>query len=408
MAFVSTSTEIALIDARSNSGAITLPLTTQIPGRIITFKDTYGAGLYSTITLFTQGNDFFEDGTNQRTIANPYGNLTCFAGSTSRWYVTGGTSQNAFTTNVLTVSSIWNFNYPTLSASYNTPVAPGAMGEVSLLDNVFTSSVAGTVSTYIEFGNMNVLQASALPGSNVFRWLLGVERNPTAANGLDFKIKRWQSYGPAVRPYGANMSTLLDTVTINAAAQVGINCNAPKYTLDVFGNGLISTLLIGAPTLVPSTGNFLLNVTRDLAFKPGTTTWTIPSDRRIKENIVNADLGICYSNIKSLALRRFTYISSYIEATELYDKHVIGFIAQEVSTIMPKAVQPTQLFGFDDLHALNIDQLNMTLFGAVKRVIKDKEGLESTTLSLTTLNDQMQARVSTLEGYFAKNMSGNI
>jgi hypothetical protein len=407
MSFVSTSTEIALIDARSNSGAITLPRTSQIPGRIITIKDAYGT-FFSSITLVTQGGDFFEDGTNSKTIGNPYGNLTVFAGSTTRWYVTNGTTQNAFTTNILTVSTIWAHNWPTLNSNYNTTQVPGPIGTISLMDNIFTSTVAATQSTFIEFGNLNPLP-SGTTGSNAFRYLLGVERGATASDGLMFKLKRWNAFLPTARPYGANIATLQDSLVVDYLGRTGLNTSAPNYILDVNGNARISSLILGVPTVNPSTNNYLLALTRDLAFKPTTTVWNTVSDQRVKENIVTADLDICYENVKQLPLRRFTYNSTFLEEANVQDKYVLGFIAQEVSTILPKAVQSLEGYGFSDLMTLNIDQVTMSLYGAVKRTIADKEALQSTTVSMMTLNTQLSNRLSTLEGlFYTQNNSGNI
>ena len=56
---LSTFTEMGLVDARTGSGVITLPLSTQIPGRIISFKDIYGVTSVSTILIATSTPDVF-------------------------------------------------------------------------------------------------------------------------------------------------------------------------------------------------------------------------------------------------------------------------------------------------------------------------------------------------------------
>ena len=50
-------------------------------------------------------------------------------------------------------------------------------------------------------------------------------------------------------------------------------------------------------------GNF--QVGGEYAIKAGASIWQTGSDERYKENIVDADLDICYNNIKSLKLKRF-------------------------------------------------------------------------------------------------------
>jgi hypothetical protein len=91
---LSTFTELGLVDARTSAGAITLPLSTQIPGRVLTFKDIYGAVANSTIVITTSSPDVFEDGTTYRSLINPYDFLTVYAGSTGAWYVVGGNQFN--------------------------------------------------------------------------------------------------------------------------------------------------------------------------------------------------------------------------------------------------------------------------------------------------------------------------
>ena len=85
----STFSEVGMLDARLKSGSITLPLTTDIPYRILTLKDIYGAAAYNTIILTTQGSDVFEDGATTRTLTIAYQNITLYAGRPGTWYIIG-------------------------------------------------------------------------------------------------------------------------------------------------------------------------------------------------------------------------------------------------------------------------------------------------------------------------------
>jgi len=78
-----------------------------------------------------------------------------------------------------------------------------------------------------------------------------------------------------------------------------------------------------------------LELSTDGARKLTTSTWSTGSDRRIKEDITDADLDLCYSVSKNLKLRRFKW-KDYIGYE--HDKHVVGYIAQEVQEMFPKAV----------------------------------------------------------------------
>jgi hypothetical protein len=192
--------------------------------------------------------------------------------------------------------------------------------------------------------------------------------------------------------------------------RVGINCNAPLFMLDVNGTGRFSTVVVGTNVTTRSSfggavaGTFgvALALTRGDAYKIAGASWTNTSDKRIKENIVDANLDLCYENIKNVKLRRFNFISSVIETGDIYDKSILGFVAQEVSNVIPKSVKPISFLGYDNLLTLNTDQINMTSFGALKKTMEDKEALESTTFSLQTINENLISRISTLEGLLIK------
>lgn len=226
MAYASTSTEFAMLDTRTTSGAFVLPLSSDIPGRIINVKDPYGAFTRSSLTVYTQGNDFFEDGTNFKILNNAYDQTQFYAGSTTRWYITGGTEQNIFQANIGIFSTIQSFNWASLCNQPNFGFAstfnPPALGKLALLDNIFTSSTAGLVSTFIEIGNLNAQPAGMNPGGT-FRWMIGCETAPSVqTSGLAFKIKKVDSFGVSNSPtfYGANISTVQDVTVWDNAYQM--------------------------------------------------------------------------------------------------------------------------------------------------------------------------------------------
>ena len=65
-----------------------------------------------------------------------------------------------------------------------------------------------------------------------------------------------------------------------------------------------------------------------------------------------------------------------------------------MSRFQPKAVTINPILGMKDTMWLNTDQLNMSLYGAVKKIISDKEAAESTIIGqgiqLQTLNSIVQ------------------
>jgi hypothetical protein len=98
--------------------------------------------------------------------------------------------------------------------------------------------------------------------------------------------------------------------------------------------------------------------------------WTNFSDFRLKENIVLADLDICYENIKKLKLKRFNFKEGIVDEA---DKNVLGFIAQDVQKIFNKSVSVSPYAGIEDCLWLNETQILRTLYGAVQKIIEKIE-----------------------------------
>ena len=126
----------------------------------------------------------------------------------------------------------------------------------------------------------------------------------------------------------------------------GILKATPAYTLDIGGNARKST----------------------------STSWLTGSDERVKENIEDANLDICYNTIKNLKLRRFKWKEEiYPDYT---DRNVIGFIAQEVEQYFPNSVRQNNEHGFIDFKSIDVDQVYKTMYGALQKVISELEILE--------------------------------
>jgi len=106
--------------------------------------------------------------------------------------------------------------------------------------------------------------------------------------------------------YGANIA-----LSANRYGQIGIGTTNPAYQLE------LST---------------------DSAAKPTTSTWTISSDIRLKENIETADLDRCYDIVNQLPLKRYRWKDDIYGSNQIKDRSKLGWIAQDVESIFPKAV----------------------------------------------------------------------
>jgi hypothetical protein len=150
--------------------------------------------------------------------------------------------------------------------------------------------------------------------------------------------------------------------------------------------GAVSRMFIntvnGNVGLGTTTPEVQLHLSTGRARKDTGSTWENPSDSRVKVNIEEADYSMCYSNLKSIPLRRFQWDSNVFP--DVTDRHEVGWIAQEVETVFPKAVTKTAEKGFEDFMTLNVDQLYKTMWGGLKKCIE--------------IIESQDARIAALEG----------
>jgi fibronectin-binding autotransporter adhesin len=111
----------------------------------------------------------------------------------------------------------------------------------------------------------------------------------------------------------------------------------------------------------------------------GSPQWSTVSDRRIKENIEKASYDKCYDNINKLELYRFNYIKELNNINK--DLKQLGYIAQEVQDIFPKAISSQEfnndILSIPNMLSIDISQINYSLYGAVKKLIKMYNDIEN-------------------------------
>ena len=177
---------------------------------------------------------------------------------------------------------------------------------------------------------------------------------------------------------------------------------------------------VGIGTISPS---YQLQLSTDSAGKPSTNTWTIVSDERIKEEIELADLDLCYEAVKNIPLKRFKWKDEVYTEEQAYDRRKLGWIAQDVEAVFPKAVRQhefkyNQVFEevvipavaeeldddgnivtevqperiekgelisediIEDCRDLNSDQIYAAMYGAIQKLISTVESLEAKVAAL--------------------------
>ena len=182
---LSTATNLVFLNSAIRPGTITLPLTTTIPGRTLTLKDTTGAASASTITISTSGAETFEDGTTTKTITTAFGSLS-LTGNGGKWYTTATSQPTA-----LTVSTLSTQTFTTNSSIVKAIVASTATIS-SLNAGVLAASTiqAPTVSSLIALTSSlqaNTVSSQTVTASNVqanFLSSLAVLTSSLQANGI--------------------------------------------------------------------------------------------------------------------------------------------------------------------------------------------------------------------------------
>ena len=257
--------------------------------------------------------------------------------------------------------------------------------------NTAAAGIGGIAITQSTFGTLLMLPRSSVGNYNPL-----VQANDQAIifsggpqnSGTGLSIAPW--------------STSTTGMRITVAGNVGIGVASPSYQLQ------LST---------------------DSAAKPATSAWTIASDERIKENIEEADLDICYNIVKNLPLKRYTWKENVYSLEQVKDRTKIGWIAQDVKEVFPKAVASHRLTYnqvyediitpeldnegspildengvektkiekklvsedvIDDCLTLNSDQIYAALYGSVQKLVSIVEDQANTIAELSS-------RIETLE-----------
>jgi hypothetical protein len=168
---------------------------------------------------------------------------------------------------------------------------------------------------------------------------------------------RYNILNPILDPIGAQWTYNSSNTNVYHMGSVGIGTTNPEYQLDVRG------------AIYSSVGGYT---------QTGLTTWTVTSDKRIKDNIVRASYDKCLENVKNIELYNFNFKNNCVNTN---DKHQLGFIAQEVREVYPKAVEVGKMIlntneAIDDILTLNTTQIDYTLYGAVKNLIEKIDNID--------------------------------
>jgi hypothetical protein len=148
---ISSNVMVIPVNLSSMSKTFTLPVVSTNQGRMLIFKDYYGASAKSTISLSTIGMDRIErSGVSSMSLSQTFGAWTFMNDGFTKWFLTD-VYQNTFPVqcNVSFLPGLWaKFYSITGQPDSNGPVGNAAGGSGanwgSLLTGTFTSGPAGT------------------------------------------------------------------------------------------------------------------------------------------------------------------------------------------------------------------------------------------------------------------------
>jgi hypothetical protein len=191
-------------------------------------------------------------------------------------------------------------------------------------------------------------------------------------------------------------------IATNGAADAG---NSERMRVTTTGN-------VGIGTKNPL---YQLHLSSDAAAKFSTNTWTIFSDERLKTNIEIADVSRCYDIIKSIPLKRYTWKDDVYTTEQVKDRSKLGWIAQDVESVFPKAVNQKR-FSYnqkydssnnlisedviEDCRDLNADQLYAALYGSVKCLINNNEEKDIAIQELKNENASLKQELTNLQNKY--------
>jgi hypothetical protein len=249
MSNLSTFAEVGIVDARESSGTLIVPSSRDIPGRVITFKDIYGATGNSTIALLTSTGDIFEDGTTYRTLQNPYDFITLYAASTTMWSIIGGTQVNAMRANIMSNSSnitssitanvantaitFTSFLYPQVGLTFTT-----TSNLIPPANATTTGSVIGQLtSNYFQIFSQSTVTSNITAGVSAFSTIFSASSitpaystNRISTLSLGTNTNRWfQTFA---------VSTITSTITADLGAFLTVS------TQNIIGFNLLGTTIL--------------------------------------------------------------------------------------------------------------------------------------------------------------------
>ncbi len=204
----------------------------------------------------------------------------------------------------------------------------------------------------------------------------GSKRIMTSFNGMDWQLRNlsitnsWTSL-----VWASDLAMLCAISNTDTLNQIATSIMAyPTYKTALVANP--GQLVINNSTRGIGLGvspSYQLHLSTDSAYKLSTSFWTVSSDKRLKQNIEDANIDECFNNIKNLPLKRYKWKDEIYTPTQVYDRTKLGWIADDVQQIFPNSVKEIEANGLTDCKSMDIDQIIASLYGCIKKLMSISE-----------------------------------
>ena len=190
--------------------------------------------------------------------------------------------------------------------------------------------------------------------------------------------------------------------------------------------------------------NYQLELSTDSAGKPSSAYWTVSSDARLKENIEDADLDLCYNNVKNLRLVQYTWKDEIYQDNKtsvnivnnqpdypvinsvdnpvdnlvnnvvdnvvdnsidnsvnnsidiISNRTQLGWIADEVENILPKSIRTVNAYNLDNCKTLDSDQIIASMYGTAKKLLNEYENQNNKIILLKDKINELEKFINEL------------
>lgn len=290
-----------------------------------------------------------------------------------------------YTENIINeIQSLGEFSDVVVTSNLNVQGPAYFAGQVEIASNLKVSNSFILTGGATLCNNLTVMK-DAYFGSNLTvnnnALIYGALSVAQELNGPRFGIGYFMNSNNSNSTTPSNSPVLIADLNSNTyinGINVGIGIDTPTEKLHVVGTAKITSNLyvmnnvgIGLTTPV-----YQLHLSQDSAAKPASATWTVSSDQRLKTNIEIADVDRCYDIVKTLPLKHYTWRDEYLSPQDVADRNKLGWIAQEVEIVFPKAVQQVNLYGISNCRTLDADQIYAALYGCVQKLQTMVEDLQ--------------------------------